>query len=89
MSKKRYSKNNTCLLQHVPVHRTIYFVTEFDKVKALNYWTYSSSRSGLSTSHCILFNVPDQDEHNDTILEALALFIDKLLAKTYIDLTWP
>ena len=31
----------------------------------------------------------DQDERNENILEAPALSIDKLLAKTYIDLTWP
>ena len=47
------------------------------------------SVSGLSISFCISFNASGQDEHNYTILEALALFIDKLLAKTYSDPTWP
>ena len=34
-------------------------------------------------------NFPLGDQQNDTILEVLAFFIDKLWAKTYIDLTWP
>ena len=33
--------------------------------------------------------VKTNTNHNDTILEALALFVHKILAKTYIDLTWP
>ena len=61
------------------MHRTIYRV----EVGLEHHVAYR----GLRTSCCISFDVSGEGEHNDIILEVLALFIDKLLARTYIDLT--